>query len=169
MMEAPLAPDQINQPLWRKPMKPSPLPAVVYRLAVAGWVGGASLFTLVLTPTIFKSFDRDMAGQIVGALFPGYFRWGLVCGGVALAAIFMSSTLERKKIAVPLIVVMLALSSIQAFVIEPRAAAIKKQIPSFATAAKDDPLRRQFGKWHGVSAGLNLAVIGGGIALIILL
>ena len=52
--------------------------AFLYRLAIACWVGGASLFTFVLTPTIFKSYNRDIAGGIVGVLFPGYFKWGLV-------------------------------------------------------------------------------------------
>jgi hypothetical protein len=54
-------------------------------------------------------------------------------------------------------------------VIEPKATAIKKQITSFETTSTDDPLRVQFRKWHGISAGLNLAVIGGGIVLIVLL
>ena len=49
--------------------------SVIYRLAIAFWVGGVAIFTFVLTPIIFKAYDRDMAGQIVGALFPAYFRW----------------------------------------------------------------------------------------------
>lgn len=145
------------------------IPTFFYRLAVACWVGGASLFTFVLTPAIFKSFNRDMAGGIVGVLFPGYFRWGLACGVVALATIFMASPVKHKTIATVIIAVMLAITSVQAFVIEPRAAALKKEIPSFETTPKDDPLRVRFRKLHGVSAASNLAVIGGGIALIVLL
>jgi hypothetical protein len=144
------------------------IPTFLYRLAIACWIGGASLFTFVLTPIIFKSFDRDMAGGIVGVLFPGYFKWGLLWGAIALAAIFMSST-KHKAIAAVIIAVMLALTSIQAFVIEPRAAALKREIPSFETMSKEDPLRVRFRKLHGVSAVSNLAVIGGGIALIVLL
>jgi hypothetical protein len=45
-----------------------------YRLVLAFWVGGAALFTFALTPTLFKGLDRDMVGNIVGLLFPGYFR-----------------------------------------------------------------------------------------------
>ena len=145
------------------------MPAFLYRLAIACWVGGTSLFTFVLTPTIFKSYNRDTAGGIVGVLFPGYFKWGLVCGVIALATIFMSSTVKRKTIAVVIILVMLAITSVQAFVIEPKAAALKKAIPSFETTPQDDPLRVQFRKLHGVSAVSNLTVIGGGIALIALL
>ncbi len=141
----------------------------LYRLAIACWVGGAALFTFVLTPTIFKSFNRDVAGGIVGVLFPGYFKWGLVCGVIALATIFMTSTVKHKTICAVIIALMLAITSIQALVIEPKATALKNAIPSFETTPKDDPLRVQFRKLHGVSAASNLIVIGGGIALIVLL
>ncbi len=141
---------------------------IVYRLAISFWVGGATLFTFILTPIIFKSYGRDMAGQVVGYLFPGYFRWGLACGVVALT----SHLIVRGRHFVPvivLIVVMLALTSFQAFFIEPRAATLKKEIPSFETTPKDHPLRKEFAKLHGISAVCNLAVVGGGVVLIILL
>lgn len=144
------------------------MPAFLYRFAIACWVGGASLFTFVLTPTIFKAYHRDMAGGIVGVLFPGYFKWGLVCGAVALAAGFFSSTVKHKAIAAIIIAAMLAITSVQAFVIEPKAAALKNAIPSFETTPQDNPLRVRFRKLHAVSAMSNLVVIGGGIALIIL-
>lgn len=142
--------------------------SIIYRLLIAFWVGGAALFTFILTPTLFKSFDRDMAGNIVGILFPGYFKWGLICGILAIGCLlfvrgkhWMASSL--------IIVAMLVVTSLQAFVIEPKAAAIKKEIPSFVSTPKDHLLRQQFKKLHGLSAAGNLGVIGGGIALIILL
>ena len=145
------------------------MPTIIYRLALTCWIGGASLFTFVLTPIIFKSYNRDMAGGIVGALFPGYFKWGLLWGAIALIALLISSTVRHQTIAAVIIAVMLALTSAQAFIIEPRATALKKEIPSFDTTPKDDPLRVQFRKLHAVSAVSNLAVIGGGIVLIVLL
>lgn len=145
------------------------MPTFLYRLAVACWVGGTSLFTFVLTPAIFKSFNRDMAGKIVGALFPGYFKWGLACGVISLVTIFMSSTVKYKTAAVVIIAVMLAITALQAWVIEPKAAALKKAIPSFETTPKEDPLRLQFRKVHGVSVVGNLVVIGGNIALVVLM
>ena len=144
------------------------MPSILYRLAVSCWVGGASLFTFVLTPTIFKSFNRDMAGGIVGVLFPGYFYWGLACGVIALATLFFS-TVKHRNLEATIVLIMLAINLVQAFVIEPKAAALKKEIPSFETTPAEHPLRVQFRKLHGVSAGCNLAVIIGGIALVILL
>jgi hypothetical protein len=116
---------------------------------------------------LFKSLSRDQAGQIVGILFPGYFRWGLACGVIALAGrLVMRATAPAPVI---LLVIMLALTSVQAFYIEPRAAALKLQIPSFDTTPKEHPLRREFSKLHGISASCNLAVVAGGIALTVML
>ncbi|KAA0888854.1 DUF4149 domain-containing protein [Oryzomonas rubra] len=140
--------------------------AILYRLSITFWTGGIALFTFILTPMLFKALSRDQAGQIVGILFPGYFRWGLACGAIALAC----RLVMRNNALVPacLLVVMLALTSMQAFSIEPRAAALKRQIPSFDTTPKEHPLRREFAKLHGISAVCNLTVVAGGIVLVLL-
>lgn len=140
---------------------------VIYRLAVSLWLGGAALFTFVLTPMLFRSESRDVAGRIVGLFFPGYFRWGLACG---LVAIICRVILSGKGMVPSALIIgaMLLLSSFQAFYIEPKAAALKREIVSFETTSKDDPLRREFAKLHGVSAVCNLSVIVGGVVLVIL-
>ncbi|HEY6838289.1 MAG TPA: DUF4149 domain-containing protein [Geobacteraceae bacterium] len=146
----------------------SPVLLFVYRLAIALWVGGVSLFTFVLTPILFKTQTRDVAGQIVGTLFPAYFRWGLACGSVAV----LSLLFIKGKNFVPslvLLVLMLLITSFQAFIVEPKAALLKKEIISFETTPKDHPLRREFSKLHGVSAVCNLGVFGGGVVLLALL
>ncbi|AJE02794.1 DUF4149 domain-containing protein [Geobacter pickeringii] len=138
------------------------------RLAVSFWVGGAALFTFLLTPIIFKVENRDAAGRIVGYLFPGYFRWGLACGCAALAALLV----VRGRHWIPgaaLLLLMLAVTAFQAFYVEPKAAVLKQQIPSFETTPKDHPLRREFSRLHGISAVCNLSVIAGGVVLVVLL
>jgi Domain of unknown function (DUF4149) len=142
--------------------------ASIYRLAVAFWVGGTAIFTFVLTPIIFKANDRDTAGRIVGTLFPAYFRWCLASGAVALVCLL----LVRGRNLVPalaLLLVMLSLTAFQAFYIEPRAAQLKKEIPSFVTTPQDHPMRKEFSRLHGISAICNLTVFAGGVVLIILL
>jgi hypothetical protein len=141
--------------------------ALLYRLSITFWTGGITLFTFILTPVLFKSLSRDQAGQIVGILFPGYFRWGLACGAIALAGRLVMRT--GQPVPIILLVIMLALTSVQAFYIEPQAAALKRQIPSFETTPKEHPLRREFSKLHGISASCNLAVVAGGIALVVML
>lgn len=140
---------------------------VIYHLAITCWLGGAALFTFVLTPILFKAYSRDIAGGIVGVLFPGYFRWGLACGAAALICLLFT---KGRRAIVPgaMLTVMLAITAAQAFIIEPKAAELKQEIPSFETTPPDHPLRVQFRKLHGISAVANLAVIGAGAILVIL-
>jgi len=140
---------------------------MLYRLAIAFWAGGNAIFTLVLTPILFKTESRDTAARIVGSFFPAYFRWGLACGAIAIICRVIGSGFTS-KIPVILLVVMLVTASFQAFYVEPKAAELKKQIVSFETTPKDHPLRKEFSKLHGVSAVCNLVVLAGGIVLVVL-
>ncbi len=140
---------------------------IIYHLAITCWLGGAALFTFVLTPILFKSYPRDIAGGIVGVLFPAYFQWGLACGAVALICLLCVKD-RRTLISGVILTAMLAITAAQAFIIEPKTAGLKKEIPSFETTPPDHPLRLQFRKLHGVSAVANLAVIGAGVVLVIL-
>jgi hypothetical protein len=141
---------------------------MIYRLAISLWAGGNAIFTLMLTPILFKTESRDIAGRIVGNLFPGYFRWGLACGVIALVCRLAGKGLNP-KLPVILLVVMLAVSVFQAAYVEPRAAELKRQIGSFETTSKENPLRKDFAKLHGISAVCNLTVLAGGVLLVVLL
>jgi len=141
--------------------------AIIYRLALAFWIGGVALFSFVLTPILFKTQPRDLAGKIVGVLFPGYFRWGLLCGGAALACL-LALQRDWPNPSQVLLVVMLAATGVQAVFIQPKAAELKRQIGSFEQTPKDHPLRREFSRLHGFSALLNLLVFVGGVVLVVL-
>ena len=138
-----------------------------YRLAIALWAGGNAIFTLLLTPILFTTESRDTAARIVGSFFSGYFRWGLACGAVALICRLIGRDFSR-KIPVLLLIAMLAVTSFQTFYVEPKAAELKRQIGSFETTSNEHPLRREFAKLHGVSAACNLAVLVGGVVLVVL-
>lgn len=140
---------------------------MIYRLSISLWAGGSAIFTLLLTPILFKTESRDTAARIVGNLFPAYFKWGLACGTVALLCrLFTAAGLSR--IPAVILLIMLAVSSFQAFYVEPKAAKLKREIGSFETTPKDHPLRQEFSKLHGVSAVCNLVVIAGGVVLVVL-
>mgnify|MGYP001062552827 CR=1 FL=1 len=141
--------------------------SAIYNLAVALWTGGNAIFTLLLTPILFRTEGRDTAARIVGNLFPGYFRWGIACGLVALICrIAAAGSLRRLPLV--LLIAMLAITSFQALYIEPRAAELKRQIGSFEETGREHPLRREFSRLHGISASCNLSVLAGGIILVVL-
>ena len=140
---------------------------MLYRLAVSLWAGGNAIFTLMLTPILFKTESRDTAARIVGNLFPGYFRWGVACGVIALLCRLAGRGFEL-KLPVLMLAVMLAVTSFQAFYVEPRATELKRQIGSFESTSKEHPLRKEFSKLHAVSAVCNLTVLAGGVLLVVL-
>lgn len=140
---------------------------MLYRLTVSLWAGGNAIFTLMLTPILFKTESRDTAARIVGTMFPGYFRWGLVCGVIALVCRLTGRGLNP-VLPVIVLAIMLAVTSFQAFYLEPRAAELKKQIGSFESTGKEHPLRKQFSKLHAVSAVCNLTVLAGGVLVVVL-
>jgi len=139
----------------------------LYRLAIALWAGGNAIFTLMLTPILFRTESRDTAARIVGNLFPGYFRWGLACGLIALVC-RLASRGGGGRLPLALLVLMLVLTSFQSFYVEPRAAELKRQIGSFESTGKEHPLRREFSKLHGISAVCNLTVLASGVLLVVL-
>lgn len=63
---------------------------------------------------------------------------------------------------------MLGAPPFQALFIEPRAKALKRQIGSFENTIKGHPLRKELSQRHGISAVCNLAVLVGGVVLLIL-
>lgn len=140
---------------------------MLYRLAISLWAGGNAIFTLMLTPILFKTESRDIAARIVGNLFPGYFRWGIACGVAALICRLTGRGITV-KLPVVILIIMLVVTSFQAFYVEPRAAELKQKIGSFETTPKDHPLRKEFSKLHGISAVCNLTVLAGGVVLVLL-
>ena len=140
---------------------------MLYKLAISLWAGGNAIFTLMLTPILFKTESRDIAARIVGNLFPAYFKWGLACGLIALICRLVGRGMDSKTPLV-ILVLMIVLVSFQAFYVEPHAAELKRQIGSFETTSKDMPLRKEFSKLHGVSAVCNLTVLVGGVVLVLL-
>lgn len=144
--------------------------AAIYRLAVALWAGGMSLFTFVVTPVIFRSRGRDAAGEIVGALFPYYFRYCLSVVGIALLARIAAGfafTGARQIAGTALIVLALALSGWHTYGLVPRIEAVKAQVASFESVPPENPARREFSRLHGISMGINLAVLAAGVILVL--
>ncbi len=143
----------------------------LYLLLLGIWTGGIFMFTVIVTPVIFKTFDRDLAGSIVGRLFPGYFFFILIT--VALAATFLffawsARTGTAFTVSVVLVVIALTIALYVNFSLHPRMQGVKKEIPSFASTPPGNPLRLKFGKLHAESAVLNLILFADGVALIAL-
>jgi uncharacterized membrane protein len=145
--------------------------ASLYTLSLALWTGGMALFTFIVTPAIFRSYGRDMAGEIVGKLFPGYFLFCLAVSAAALLLIFLLGADQASRslrVSLFLLVAAVIINAYVLFSLHPKAVQIKRQVVSFEKAAPDSPARSEFRKLHGISAALNLALLADGIALLAL-
>lgn len=143
----------------------------LYKLVLALWIGGIAIFTFVVTPAIFRAYGRDMAGEIVGRLFPGYFLYTLLLSVAALLfflPISFSVSNSRHKFTFVLIVGAILINLFVSQVLHPQIRTVKQEIHSFETLPPDAPLRKQFTRLHAVSAALNLIVLADGVLLLLL-
>ncbi len=58
---------------------------LIYGFILVFLTGGTLVFTLFVTPTLFISLGKEMAGEVVGILFPPYFHLLFIFTLVALA------------------------------------------------------------------------------------
>ncbi len=144
---------------------------IFYNVVISLWVGGISIFTFIITPVIFRSFERDMAGKIVGKIFPGYFTYNIVLSILVLIFLLAIGPLFSKfsfKLSLVLVVSAVIINLFIAFKLHPEIKKVKQEIHSFQAPSEESSLRKTFGKLHGASASLNLLLLANGITLLIL-
>jgi len=142
----------------------------LYNLILGLWVGGMAIFTLIVTPAIFRSFGRDEAGTIVGKLFPGYFMYSLVLTVLAFIVFFAVTGGESNsliRLSLSLLAVALVINIYVSFKLYPDAVRVKQQVTSFERESPDSPARKQFTRLHAISAVLNLLLIADGVVLLL--
>ncbi len=142
----------------------------LYTLILALWVGGMALFTFIVTPVIFRSFARDLAGRIVGELLPGYFLYNLILAAAALALFFLSAAVRTafaSRFSLVLLSAALIINVFIVFKLHPEAVKVKREVTSFERESPDSPARKKFARLHGVSAALNLVLLLDGIILLV--
>jgi len=140
-----------------------------YNLVLSLWVGGISIFTFVITPIIFRSFERDMAGKIVGKIFPGYFMYNLALSVLSLVLLVTVRPLPAKsgfKLSLILIACAVIINLFVMFKLHPEIIRVKQEVHSFEVQADDSPVRKKFRALHAVSASLNLLLLADGITLL---
>ena len=149
----------------------------LYNLVLSLWVGGIFIFTFVVTPVIFNSYERDMAGSIVGYLFPYYFKFMLILSALGIVFFLLLSKTYVKwsyKMSLILLVAALGFNLLSAFVIHPKARALKKEIHALTEEPQEEgaldvsSARKAFRKIHGVSMAVNLFVLIDGASLLFL-
>jgi hypothetical protein len=120
------------------------------------------VFSLVLTPVIFRTQPRESAARIVSALMPVYFRYACVTIAAALAARVSAGsafTGPQPSFGTVILGAALAANLWQAFVLVPRMERVRSMIPSFESRDAHHPARREFGRLHAFSMTLNFLLM----------
>jgi hypothetical protein len=144
-----------------------------YNLILALWVGGITVVSIIVTPPIFKTFSKERAGEIVGAIFPGYFLFNFI---VTLSALVIFLILfgwrgQGSFASEIILVCSVFISMLHQFKIHPAIKKIKEEIRTFSeeeAVIPESSLKKQFGKMHFVSFTLNFLLLCFGITLIFL-
>ncbi len=142
-------------------------------IALVTWVGGIFFLGAIAAPAAFTMLStRGDAGAVVG-----YMLGKLHLVGYAAGALFLISAMALARSpaallrpAALLVILMLVLTTVNHIGVNPRIAELRAQMTgeflSVDQTPAGHPLRVRFGKLHGVSVSIELAVLLlGGAAL----
>ena len=62
----------------------------IYLLSLVCWIGSIIFFSFNAAPIIFKTLDREKAGEVVGKIFPLYYKLGYICCALILFSFLAS-------------------------------------------------------------------------------
>lgn len=125
------------------------------RLLLSAWVGGMWAIGYVVAPVLFSALDsRIQAGAIAGTLFMILSWVGLTCGALILLLQWRAGTRGMARVAVLCVMLMLLITAIGEFGIQPIMADLKTLVAPGAEMS--GAVRERFGMWHGISSSLFL-------------
>lgn len=129
------------------------------RLCLALMLGLLAVPGYIVAPVLFaKAGTVSMAGMLAGEVFH-VTNMGLILLSVVVIALWLrmrSRGMEAGRLRWSLLLLVTALIITNEYGISPILADLKAQVGSMDLVSKDDPVRQQFGVWHGVSAVLHL-------------
>ena len=131
-------------------------------VCIAGWLAISAFFSFAVAPLAFRVIDRGAAGQLVSAVLPRYYDWGLVLCAIALtaSAVLTVSGMKprgRALAGVALCGTMLGLLLWASIVVLPRAESARR--------TRDDTA---FARAHRSSVQLNGLTMLAGAAVLLL-
>ena len=143
----------------------------VHLLSMVIWVGMIVFFTFFAAPSIFKALPKELAGEVIGHIFPKYWAIGYAMSAVSIGtALYLSSFAKFfPTVKVLILVVMAVLSLYSGLVVGKEARKIKAEIKIVESVEVKETLRSNFKKVHAKSAVLNLIILILGVFYIFLI
>jgi len=129
------------------------------RLCLALMLGLLAVSGYVVAPVLFaKAGSHALAGSLAGAIFH-LANLGLIFLAAAVTVFWLRmarSGMPIGRLRWLLLLALAVLVAVNEFGITPVIVGLKGQMGPIDLVAHDDPLRKLFGIWHGVSAVLHL-------------
>ena len=136
----------------------------IHLLSLAVWIGSIVFFSFIAAPTTFKALPRETAGDVVGKIFPQYYKLGCLCSILALGSLPLISPLKPGRMTCLILMAVGTFSA--AFVIGPKVSALKKSLRKGGSDLEKK--KHRFSKLHGLSMGLNMFILAAGLVLLFL-
>jgi hypothetical protein len=147
-------------------------------LALVVWVGGLLALGAIAAPAIFEVLAarqvpdaRLLAGAVFGVVLRRFHYVSYGCGVIMPMALTARAVLgprpRRFGLRIAIAVVMLAAVVYSGFIVSPRIDALQQSIGVAPSSLPEgDPRRVEFGRLHGLSTGIELVPLLGGLFLL---
>ncbi|HEV8660064.1 MAG TPA: DUF4149 domain-containing protein [Thermoanaerobaculia bacterium] len=136
---------------------------LIARLVHAIWLGSGLFLIAVAAPAAFRGApNATIAADIVGVMLS---RWHYIGLGAPLLLLFLDWRRGRVHVLAVVLVAILFAAAQAATDLRIRAVRAQSPVP-ISELSREDPVRRHFGRLHGISSLLLLMqVIAAGVAL----
>ncbi len=137
-----------------------PLRRALVVLAAAA-AGSLSFYSFVLTPVVFARIENPARGEFLAAIFPSYFLAGALLAAAVTVVAGLSHRARPSAAIFVLSLVALVAALTNQFLSGPVLAELGAQIRIEDITDPAHPLKKAFGRWHGISQSANLLTILG--------
>ncbi len=141
----------------------------VLLLAVVVWIGGIVFFSFIASPSVFKLLPRELAGQVVGDIFPKYHLLGYVSCVLALGCLLglhRLGTTRSLRTAAVIIALMGTVQLTMGAVIGPQVTAARDAAKAAPAGSEQERLQKKFRSLHAGSMIFNLVLLILGLVFI---
>jgi Domain of unknown function (DUF4149) len=142
--------------------------------ALGTWLGSIFYFSAAVAPGAFRVLpSQDLAGLLVEFTLRRLHTVGLIAGLlflIASAAMALTSTGAGKRLILPVVgvAIMVILTIVSQHVVIRRMNVLRTEMGSVVETPKDNPLRVEFERLHGVSVQLEGSTLLIGVAALFL-
>ena len=134
----------------------------IYLLSLVCWIGSIIFFSFFVAPVVFRTLEREKAGELVGIIFPRYYMIGYVCGVLVLMTFLLTKPVGLVWCAWGIMIIGTTCAGL---IVNPKAKTLKEQLKDFPEAKKS-VLDARFKTLHSLSVKLNAAVLFAGLWLL---